>query len=294
MPPSSALRFTCWGTRGSIATPGPQTVRYGGNTACVEVRGPGGGLYLLDAGTGLRRFSRRLEADGGAPLTAELFISHFHWDHIQGFPFFGALYREGSRLRVHGPRLGTLRVQDALACQMSRSYFPVPIEAVAADLEFGEVSGDGWTDGDVRVTAAPVRHPGGAVAYRVDAGAASVAYVPDNELGDAEGRDAGDYAALVTFLSGAGVLIHDAMFTADEYPSREGWGHSTAAQAAQLAVDAGVGRLLLFHHDPDRTDDQVDEIVAGLRCDLRRGGSALEVSGAVEGEEVAVAGEDAP
>ncbi len=284
-----ALRVTCWGTRGSIPSPGPDTIRYGGNTSCVEVRA-GGRPYILDAGTGIRSLSHRL-AVGAGPLEAEIFVSHFHWDHIQGFPFFAQLYEPASRVRVHGPRQGEVEIESVFAGQMGPIYFPVPLEALEARLEFAHVDGTPWSDGTVEVASYLVRHARCTYGYRLSAGGASVAYVPDNELGDEGERGSRWYAGLVDFLSGADLLLHDAMFTDAEYARFRGWGHSTFAQATRLAEDAGVRRLGLFHHAPDRSDAQLDAIVADLRESLARRRSPLELHAATEGEELALSPE---
>jgi phosphoribosyl 1,2-cyclic phosphodiesterase len=283
-PPLSA---TCWGTRGSIPSPGPETIRFGGNTSCVEVRSASGRRYIFDAGTGIRSLSRRL-ADSGGAVEADLFVSHFHWDHIQGFPFCTQLYDPASRFRVHGPRQGDVDINRALAGQMGPIYFPIPLEALAARVEFVHVNGHPWHDAEVEVAAMRVRHAEHTCGYRISSGGASVAYIPDNELGGAaEGEW---YGRLVRFLEGVDLLFHDAMFTDDEYEQFRGWGHSTYGQTVRLAEDAGVRRLALFHHAPDRTDGELDVILAGLRADGAGRGSPLELMMAAEGEEVAVWG----
>jgi phosphoribosyl 1,2-cyclic phosphodiesterase len=280
-----ALRATCWGTRGSIPSPGPDTVRYGGNTSCVEVRSASEGCYIFDAGTGIRPLSRRLAGAGG-PVGADLFVTHFHWDHIQGFPFCTPLYDPASRVRVHGPRQGDVDIDRALAGQMSPIYFPIPLDALAAGVEFGHVGAEPWTDPDVEVAAMRVRHAEHTYGYRITSGGASVAYIPDNELGGAaEGEW---YGRLCAFLDGVDLLFHDAMFTDDEYARFRGWGHSTYGQAIRLAEDAGVRRLALFHHAPDRTDAELDAILAELRGGLAGRGSPLELRMAAEGEEIAI------
>jgi phosphoribosyl 1,2-cyclic phosphodiesterase len=283
--PPPPLRATCWGTRGSIPSPGPETMRYGGNTSCVEVRSASGRAYVFDAGTGIRALGRRLAAQGGA-VEADLFVSHFHWDHIQGFPFCTPLYDPGSRIRVHGPRQGDVEISRALAGQMTALYFPIPLDALAARVEFVHVDGGPWRDDEVEVASMRVRHAEHTCGYRVRSGGASLAYIPDNELGGSAGGEW--YDRLVGFLEGVDLLFHDAMFGDDEYERFRGWGHSTYGQAVRLAEDAGVRRLALFHHAPDRTDDELDAVLASLRAELAARGSPLELTMAAEGQELAV------
>ena len=278
----SGLTATCWGTRGSIPTPGAGTLRYGGNTSCLEVRADGR-RYVFDAGTGIRALGRA--ADG--PAEAELFLTHFHWDHVQGFPFWGALYDAGSRVRVHGPPQDGAGAASLVTGLMAPSYFPVQVEALAARVEFADVDDRPWTDGTAQVTAARVCHPGFTCGYRLDGGGASLAYVPDNELGRA---DAALRRRIVDLVAGVDLLIHDAMCRDDEYSRYRGWGHSSVGDAVRLAEDAGVRRLLLFHHSPERSDDEVDDIVGALRERLAERGSALRVDAAAEGVAIPLSG----
>lgn len=282
-----ALRAVCWGTRGSIPSPGPTTTRYGGNTSCLEVRA-GERLLIFDAGTGIRALGQRLAA-GPGPVEADLFLSHFHWDHIQGLPFFAPLYDARTRLRIHGAPQDGVDVRALLAGQMSGTYFPVPHDALAAEMEFCEMGEAPWVEDDVEVASIRVRHPGRTLGFRVRAAGASLAYIPDNELiGASYPVDPDGYAELVAFLDGVDLLIHDAMFTDAEYPTREGWGHSTFRQTVRLAEEAGAGRLVFFHHAPDRGDDELDAIHADLREELGHRGSELETLLAREGAELVV------
>ncbi|HEV7586676.1 MAG TPA: MBL fold metallo-hydrolase [Longimicrobium sp.] len=280
-----ALRVTCWGTRGSIPAPGPATVRFGGNTSCVEVRAAGCRL-IFDAGTGIRELSGCLATEG-RPLDAHLFVTHYHWDHIQGFPFLAQLYEPATRLRVHGPMQGDVPVDQALEGQMSPLYFPVPLEAIAASVEFATADGSPWRGDGVCVDAYRANHPGVTYGYRVAAAGATAVYIPDNELDD--DPDPAWYRGLVEFVRGADLLLHDAMLTDAEYELRRGWGHSTFAQAVRLAEEGGVRRLRLFHHAPDRSDGELAAIAAELRAGLVGRGSALEVEVAAEREEIVIA-----
>ncbi len=279
------LRAICWGTRGSIPSPGGETLRYGGNTSCLEVRTAEEGRLIFDAGTGIRALGRHLISTG-SPVHAHLFLTHFHWDHIQGFPFFEPLYDSQTVLRIHGPPQGDQGVQHLLTRQMSTPYFPVSLDQLSASLEFFDLAEGVWRSGEVEVAAMRVCHPGTTYGYRVRINEASLAYIPDNELpGTHCSVPEGWYGSLLEFLSGVDCLFHDAMFTAAELPDRLGWGHSTFEHAVQLAEDAGVRCLSLFHHAPDRSDAELERILEGLREDLARRGSRLEVSIAAEGEE---------
>jgi phosphoribosyl 1,2-cyclic phosphodiesterase len=262
-------------------------MRYGGNTSCVEMRTAAGPRLIFDAGTGIRALSRSL-VHHGEPLRAHLFITHYHWDHIQGFPFFAQLYDPATRLCVHGPRQGDVPVDRAFAGQMAPLYFPIPLEALAARVEFAEADGAPWRGGGVEVRAFRVRHPGVTHGYRVTADGASAVYIPDDEIGD--DPDPAWYRALVEFAAGADLLLHDAMYDEAEYERHRGWGHSTFRQAVRLAEDAGVRRLGLFHHAPDRADEELDGVLAELRGEIAGRGSGLEVFVAAEGAETGLGG----
>ncbi len=286
-----ALRATCWGTRGSVPSPGPDTARFGGNTPCLQIRAADGRDLIFDAGTGIRVLGERLEEAPG-PTKLNLFLTHFHWDHIQGIPFFAPLHAVETVIRIHAARQGDLDIETLLRGQMGPVYFPIPYESLAASLYFEHLEGEPWQDGDTTVSAYRVRHPAHTYGYRIDAGGASVAYLPDNELvGSSYDVDGPSwYPGLVHFLKGVDVLFHDAMFTEAEYPAVEGWGHSTFNQAVRLAEEAEVGRLFLFHHAPDRSDDELLRILERLRSDGERRGSALSIASAAEGEEILVQG----
>jgi phosphoribosyl 1,2-cyclic phosphodiesterase len=252
------MEITFWGVRGSIASPGPDTIGVGGNTSCVEVR-CGSQTIILDAGTGIRRLGDKLMSEGAVEAT--MLLSHLHWDHIQGIPFFVPAYVPSSRLQVVGGTNGVMSLRDALAHQMTAPVFPVRLDELGAKMDWREVRpGERFDVGDVEVRVAKQNHPGGSYAYRLDYKGKSVVYATDTE----------HYAcvdpALYALAKDADVLIYDSQYTPEEYrganagSSKVGWGHSTYVAGVELARAAGVGQYVLFHHDPRRSDAAVEDI----------------------------------
>lgn len=280
------VRF--WGTRGSIATPGPATLRYGGNTSCVEVRSDAGEIILIDCGTGAHALGQALKAEG-KQSSGHILISHTHWDHIQGLPFFAPLFEAGNEWHIYGPRGLGQSLQEVLAGQMEYAYFPVALNAFAAKVHYHEVVEGAFQIGDVRVATHYLNHPALTVGYRIEADGAALVYASDHEphsaeagQGRAHARETGD-AAHIEFLRDADLVIHDAQYTADEYPDKIGWGHSTIEYVIDVAAAANVRQVALYHHDPMRSDAAVDALVAKAQA---RAGDALIVSGAAEGETI--------
>jgi phosphoribosyl 1,2-cyclic phosphodiesterase len=287
---SLSLRF--WGTRGSIPSPGPLTVRYGGNTPCIEVRTSEGWLIILDAGTGIRDLGRALlhEANG-QPVRGDIYLTHAHWDHIQGLPFFAPVFQERNHFTIWGSKAMETSIGRVLRDQMSPVVFPVTFDQLAATIEVRELA-EGARGHGYHVQAFPVRHPGGALGYRLTTGQGgrSLVYISDNELSPDAPYDTppGWRRELVEFCRGAGVLVHDAMYTTEEYRPHTGWGHSTPADAVELALEAGVDQLVLFHHKPERTDDEVDRLTDECRALVAARGGRLKVLAAAEGLTVTV------
>lgn len=285
-----SLRVRFWGTRGSIPTPGAKTVRYGGNTPCTELRTEDGWLIILDAGTGIRELGRELlQQANGAPIQGDIFLTHAHWDHIQGIPFFAPIFGRGNHFRIWGSQSLEKGVDGVLRDQMSPVVFPITFEELDATIDFVDLAEGTKTQGTgYEVTAFAVQHPGGALGYRFSepgGKGGALVYVSDNELAShprygstPDWRD-----RMVEFVRGAAVLIHDTTYTTEEYPHHAGWGHSTFQEAVELALEAGVGTLVLFHHDPRRTDDQLDECLAECRAMVQARGGALQVVVAAEG-----------
>ena len=245
------IRF--WGVRGSIASPGQDTATVGGNTSCVEVL-CGGTRIVLDAGTGLRGLGNALMAQGG-PASLTLLLSHYHWDHIQGLPFFIPVYLKDTSLTVVGGANGVGSVKETLERQMSAPVFPVRLDEVGARLATREVkTGETVEVGEALVRVGKGNHPGGIVAYRIEHEGKSIVYATDTE----------HYAcvdpALRALCEGADVLIYDSQYTPEEYKGKVGWGHSTYVAGAELARSAGVGTYVLYHHDPQRSDAGVADI----------------------------------
>ena len=278
------VRF--WGTRGSIPAPGPNTVRYGGNTACVTVHLDHGPLIILDAGTGIRSLGRTLH-QAGEPCEAYLLLSHGHWDHIQGFPFFAPLNDERYRIRVMGGPTGTRQLEEILTNQQRETYFPVALESAGAEVTFEDLRPEGVIAGRAHITDFPTRHPGGGRGFRIEEAGEVVVYLTDNEL-PSSGHEWDFY---VDACRRASLLIHDAQYWDSELAEKAGWGHSSAEQATRLALEAGARQLVLFHHDPDRTDDEVDLMTRACRR-IAASESRLVVQAAAEGSVLDVAGRE--
>jgi len=304
-PPNSSLneptKIRFWGVRGSIPTPGPGTVVYGGNTSCVEVRADGE-IIILDAGSGLRPLGLALVKEfKDRPINATLLISHTHWDHIQGFPFFVPAYNPHNRLRICGYEGSGEGLQATLSSQMESPYFPVSMRQMPSHITVEELQDLHFSIGKVRVQAAFANHPGICVGYRLFTSFGSVVYLPDNEP-YLRLRSAPDslkltsdesmaYARkqdekLIEFIKGADVLIIDSQYDDDEYKKHVGWGHGCLDDVVTLALLAGVKRLFLFHHDPGHDDARIERMVKWARNLAAVHGESVAVEAAREGLEV--------
>jgi phosphoribosyl 1,2-cyclic phosphodiesterase len=304
MPAVSGLstRLKLWGVRGSIPVPGPGTVRYGGNTACVEVR-TDGEIIVLDAGSGIRELGLALEAEfGSRPINLSLLITHVHWDHIQGFPFFAPSYGDKNQIRIFGYNGTDAGLEQILTGQMATPFFPVALYDLPGKIQFENLKVMDFQIGKVRVRAKLLNHPGVCVGYRILSSGGSIAYLPDNEPYDAfklhspkseqfspvetKRRAQEDRAELVKFLQGSDVLILDTQYTDEEYQTHVGWGHGSLSMAVSLARDAAVRKLILFHHDPTHDDEMIDQMVKTAQQLAAKSESHLEVEGAREGAEM--------
>jgi len=301
-PVPARVRF--WGVRGSIPAPGPTTVRYGGNTSCIEVRA-NDEIIILDAGTGLRGLGRELMAEfDGRPLKLTLLLSHTHWDHIQGLPFFQPIYEPRCHLRILGFEGARQGLVNVLSGQMESQYFPVPFGQLPGNIEIEELKDMNFQVGTVRVQACFANHPGICVGYRLFTNEGSVAFFPDNEphcrhqgttpIAPTKGQGSLDYARaeeqkMIEFLRGAEVLILDAQYDRDEYKDHVGWGHGCVDDALALAIKAGIKQFFLFHHDPDHDDAKLDRMVERARELVAEQKAPLHVEAAREGAVIELA-----
>jgi len=304
------MKVRFWGVRGSIPVPGRTTSRYGGNTSCVEVRPKGEPPIIIDAGTGLRRLGKALmeEAFGDGRGKTSILISHTHWDHVQGLPFFSPLYRAGNQIEIFARRRDT-HLEAVFSQQHGEPYFPVPLSAMQADMSFHALSEGARFDlGRAKITSTRLNHPWIALAYRIEVDRASLVYCSDTApftdllLGhefvmkppsldeplppDVAAELAKLRAGVVALAEGADLLIYDTQFTYDEYRLRPHWGHSHPDDAIAVARDAKVKRLCLFHHAPLRSDDDNDAILAKYRTVVAHGGDTFDVISAYEGLEL--------
>jgi phosphoribosyl 1,2-cyclic phosphodiesterase len=262
--------------RGSIATPGPTTMRYGGNTSCVEVRN-GDDVIILDAGTGLRGLGQSLLREfKNRPLNLTLLLTHTHWDHIQGLPFFGPIYNPRCRLRILGCEGARKGLVGALTGQMESTYFPVPFDKLPSNIEIEELKDFNFAIGSVLVRAHRANHPGVCVGYRLFAPDGLIAFFPDTE-------PHADNRAMLDFVRDADVLILDSQYDRAEYKKHTGWGHGCVDDSVALALAAGVKHLYLFHHDPDHDDRRMDELVKHARKLVAKRKAKMKVDAAREG-----------
>jgi len=262
--PIAKLSF--WGVRGSTPTVDPATWRYGGNTPCLELIAPDSTKVILDCGTGLRMLGSRWAAsNGGKAPGTHILVTHYHWDHIQGIPFFSPLYVENNEFNFYSFRskfLGRDSLKQVFEAQMALPYFPVDMSAMSAKRKFKEVDGgDSFTVGENKITARWLNHPQGCLGFRIETPAGTVAYATDNEPGDAKMDE-----NLRELAAGADIFINDAQFTPEQLETtRKGWGHSSWLEGVKVARQAGAKTLVLFHHDPDSTDRMVDSILRQAR-----------------------------
>jgi phosphoribosyl 1,2-cyclic phosphodiesterase len=264
-----AIKF--WGVRGSIACPSPEHVVYGGNTSCLEVFA-GDERIILDAGTGIRGVGQEFMRDGIKKGT--ILLTHSHWDHINGFPFFAPAFQANSQFGIYAGHLYDAGgIESVLASQMANPTFPVPLEALQAELRFSDFkAGDRWKlNGETDVITMPLNHPNGATGYRIEHGGKAICYVTDTEhvIGKPDG-------AVLKLIEGADVVVYDCTYNDAEFPAKIGWGHSTWQEGVRLCKAANVRQLVIFHHDPDHNDD----FMRGLEYDARK-----EWSGAIVARE---------
>jgi phosphoribosyl 1,2-cyclic phosphodiesterase len=295
------MKVRFWGTRGSIPSPGPRTVRYGGNCSCVEVRTQSDELFIIDAGTGIRELGLALMSE--QPVLAHVLLSHTHWDHISGFPFFPPAFAPGNTLTIYAARNIDKRLEDVMAGQMEYTYFPVTLSDLPSEINYRELLEETFDIGKARITTHYLNHTSICMGYRIEEGGKSLAYVSDHEPyglalfgadppADRIGRGLRDGVVhvgdrrLIEWVKGVDLIIQDTQYTPEEYPRKIGWGHGSADYVTDVAIMAGARRLALYHHDPLHDDDTVDEIVDYCRARVAEAGASLEVFAAAEGQEL--------
>lgn len=266
------MKVTLWGTRGSLASPGPDTARYGGNTSCVEVRGKDGTVLILDAGTGLRQLGLSLPR---SLSRVNLLLTHLHMDHIQGLGFFGALRNPEIEVHIWGPAGTKLDLRSRLTRYLSPPLFPVHLRDLPNTILHEVPRGD-FDIGEFHISTALVCHPDPTVGYRIESPDAILTYLPDHEpaLGAKKFPLSADWTSGYKLAAGSDILIHDAQFSEDEYKTRVGWGHSSLTHAFEFAELAGVKSFVPFHHDPSHTDDVLDDLLT-KSIDLAQPGFAV-------------------
>jgi CheY-like chemotaxis protein/phosphoribosyl 1,2-cyclic phosphodiesterase len=292
------MRVRFWGTRGSIATPGPATNHFGGNTSCVELTTANGDLLIFDCGTGAHPLAAKLMAQGKKNINASILLGHTHWDHIQGFPFFSPAFVKGNSVSIYGPEGSRGSLHDMLAGQMEYSYFPIALDQLPAAITYHDLTEGIYTVGGARVATQFLNHPAMTVGYRVEADGVAMVYLVDHEPFSDElwraGAEPGRIESILhegdrrhaKFMAGADLVIHDAQYTPDEYASKKTWGHSAYDYVVQIAAAAGVRQVALTHHDPSHNDDFVAEIERKARALALQRGTGLNVFCAYEGCEL--------
>jgi len=273
------MNVTLWGTRGSLATPGYQTERYGGNTSCVELRSAKRQLLVLDAGTGIRPLGAALSSEGGR---VDILLTHLHMDHVQGLGFFAPLFLPDFEVHIWGPPSTTLDLRDRLSRYLSPPLFPVQMRDLPCQLSLHNAPLEEFDIGSLRIRASLVSHPGPTVGYRIGEGSKAVTYLPDHEpaLGCRLFPERADWTSGFDLAEGADLLIHDAQYTAEEYAMHVGWGHSSIDHTLAFAAMTGVKRLVTFHHDPQHDDATIDNVIREAR---RSGDLPFDVIGGTEG-----------
>ncbi|MEK7263584.1 MAG: MBL fold metallo-hydrolase [Bacteroidota bacterium] len=294
------MKITFWGTRGSIPTPGGNTIRYGGNTPCIELRLDDGTLFILDAGTGIRLLGEELMKE--IKLKATILISHTHWDHIQGLPFFRPAAVPGNEFTIVGGEAFGASLKKVVSNQMKRSYFPIRLKEMPATFRFFPIKEERFQMNGATIESMYVNHPTYAFAFKITHNEKTIIYITDNEPIDHKttsqmgvrravlrkylqsGTDPNQ--RLYDFCRGADLLIHDATYTPDEYVHHIGWGHSHYLFPIQVAREAEVKHCVLFHHQPDRSDDDIDNILAICQREMKRAASGIICSAAAERETI--------
>ena len=296
------MEVTFWGVRGSIASPGPETAKYGGNTSCYEVRNDKGDLAILDAGTGIRKLGMKLM--GELPVTCSILVSHTHWDHIQGFPFFIPAFVPGNKIDMYSPKQFEKTLECIITGQMDYSVFPVRTAELSAEINFHNIIEGPFEIPGFKVFSQFVCHPVTSSGYRVEADGKAVFYTGDHEKffdqyhkgvkeedidpdvkAQMQGIVDAQNGRIVQACKDVDLLIVDSMYTNEEYPAKVGWGHSTIEMNLELAVEANVKTVALTHHEPIRSDDQLDEIYVWARKMLDElGGKDITLMIAEEGK----------
>lgn len=298
------MRIKFWGTRGSISTPGPETVRYGGNTPCVEVRLDKHELIIFDAGTGIRNLGESL-IETGESVKAFILISHPHWDHTQGFPFFKPAFISGNEITIIGGETDKVSLKKMISDQMNKIYFPIQLNELKATLKFRKVQEQTLKVFDAEVQTIFVNHPSFAIGYRLTHKGKSIVYISDNEPFDRRVSESirnvekvimerymaskGDpNQRIFDFVRNADVLIHDATYTPEEYVDRVGWGHSHYLFTLRVAAEGNVKNLILFHHDPAHNDNKVDDILRKCQKEIKNRQYGFKCLAATEGMEMEI------
>ena len=285
------MRVRFWGTRGSIPKPGKTTLRYGGNTSCVEVQAADGTRVLLDCGTGAHELGHHLVSSGQVSH-GHLLIGHTHWDHIQGFPFFAPLFMPDNVWEIYAPGGRARQIEASLAGQMSYEYFPITLDAMQANVHLHDLTEGYFEIGSIRINTHYLNHPALTLGYRLEVDGAILVYATDYEPHSLYPLDASPAAVPVhyedrrhlRFIEGADLLIHDAQYLMAEFPAKAGWGHTPMERAVDYAMLAQVRQLALFHHDPDRHDEAIDDICEQAKRRVATTDSHLQICAAAEGQ----------